>query len=96
MPRGDGTGPMGYGPMSGRGFGFCTGGNAGRYGAGMGYGYGYGYGRGRGFGCRWGYGVGMNYAADPATAKTQKELLEEQKQLLQNRLDIISKQLENL
>ena len=25
MPRGDGTGPMGYGPMTGRGVGFCTG-----------------------------------------------------------------------
>ncbi|MFA4885123.1 MAG: DUF5320 domain-containing protein [Desulfotomaculaceae bacterium] len=90
MPRGDGAGPMGYGPMSGRGFGACTGANAGRYGAGMGL----GSGRGRGFGCRSGYG--MNFAADPATARTQKELLEEQKELLQNRLDIISKQLENL
>ncbi len=25
MPRGDGTGPMGMGPMSGRGMGFCAG-----------------------------------------------------------------------
>ncbi len=25
MPRGDGTGPMGAGPMTGRGAGFCTG-----------------------------------------------------------------------
>lgn len=25
MPRGDGTGPMGLGPMTGRGAGFCTG-----------------------------------------------------------------------
>lgn len=86
MPRGDGTGPVGNGPMSGRGFGYCAGGNAGRFGTG----------RGRGAGCRQGYGIGMNFAADPATAKTQKELLEEQKKLLQNRLDIISKQLENL
>ncbi len=90
MPRGDGTGPVGQGPVSGRGFGICTGANAGRYGAGTGY----SFGRGRGFGCKWGYGV--NYSAEPATAKTQKELLEEQKELLQNKLDIISKQLENL
>lgn len=89
MPRGDGTGPMGNGPMSGRGFGSCAGATAGRYGAGMGY----GFGRGRGF-CRWGYGI--NNQTNPATAKTQKELLTEQKELLQNRLDIISKQLENL
>lgn len=90
MPRGDGTGPVGNGPMSGRGFGSCAGANSGRYGAGM---VGQGFGRGRGAGCRRGYGI--NYA-DPATAKTKKELLEEQKELLQNRLDIISKQLENL
>lgn len=25
MPRGDGTGPMGIGPMTGRGVGFCSG-----------------------------------------------------------------------
>jgi hypothetical protein len=25
MPRGDGTGPMGYGPMTGRGAGYCAG-----------------------------------------------------------------------
>ena len=25
MPRGDGTGPMGIGPLAGRGAGFCTG-----------------------------------------------------------------------
>lgn len=25
MPRGDGTGPMGFGPMTGRGAGFCAG-----------------------------------------------------------------------
>lgn len=92
MPRGDGTGPVGNGPMSGRGFGSCAGANAGRYGAGMSN----GFGRGRRFGCRQGYGMGMNYPADPAIAKSKKELLEEQKQLLQNKLDIISKQLENL
>ncbi|MDD4334045.1 MAG: DUF5320 domain-containing protein [Desulfotomaculaceae bacterium] len=90
MPREDGTGPVGNGPLSGRGFGFCAGANAGRYGAGMEQ----GFGRGRGAGCRRGYGI--NYAADPATAKTQKKLLEDQKEHLQNRLDIISKQLENL
>ncbi|NLY09691.1 MAG: DUF5320 domain-containing protein, partial [Tissierellia bacterium] len=28
MPRRDGTGPMGAGSMTGRGFGLCTGANA--------------------------------------------------------------------
>lgn len=32
MPRGDRTGPMGYGPMTGRGAGFCTGFAASRFG----------------------------------------------------------------
>ncbi|MDN5334474.1 MAG: hypothetical protein PWP59_1736, partial [Sphaerochaeta sp.] len=26
MPRRNGTGPMGYGPMTGRGMGYCRGG----------------------------------------------------------------------
>ncbi len=47
MPRGDGTGPMGMGPMTGRAAGFCAG-----YGA-PGFanpGVGFGFGRGRGWG----------------------------------------------
>ncbi len=38
MPRFDGTGPLGYGPRTGRGMGFC--------GGGMGWGRGYGRGIG--------------------------------------------------
>jgi len=60
MPFGDGTGPRGMGPMTGRGAGYCAG--FGRPGfaspiAGrrwFGYGWrGRGRGRGRGFGWRW-------------------------------------------
>lgn len=63
MPRGDGTGPVGAGPMTGRGAGFCAGysvpgymnpgagfGRGYRFGLGFGFGRGYGFGRGRGFG----------------------------------------------
>jgi hypothetical protein len=56
MPRGDGTGPMGLGPMTGRAAGYCAGFSAPGfmntygYGPGMGYGFGMGYGRGMGFG----------------------------------------------
>lgn len=65
MPFGDGTGPRGLGPMTGRAAGFCSGfgrpgfaspipGRAfgGGYGAPMaaGFGWGLGRGRGRGFG----------------------------------------------
>jgi hypothetical protein len=69
MPAGDGTGPMGQGPMTGRGAGYCAGFDAPGYtnpmpgrGFGMGWGRGYGRwgGRGRGFGRggrrNWGYG----------------------------------------
>ncbi len=46
MPRYDGTGPAGYGPMTGRGMGPCGGG------AGWGRGFGRGWGRGMGYGRR--------------------------------------------
>lgn len=47
MPRGDGTGPMGMGPMTGRGFGYCAGyPMPGLMNAGMGCGWGGGPGRG--------------------------------------------------
>ena len=54
MANRDGTGPMGMGPMTGRGAGDCSG-NAERgipYPA-AGPGYGMGFGRGRGFGGGW-------------------------------------------
>ncbi len=47
MPRGDGTGPMGLGPMTGRAAGFCAGYSMPGY-ANPGFGRGY-FGRGRGF-----------------------------------------------
>ncbi|NPV52698.1 MAG: DUF5320 domain-containing protein [Firmicutes bacterium] len=60
MPRGDGTGPVGLGPMTGRAAGYCAGfpvpgfmnpvglwGAA--YGRGPGFGRGLGFGRGRGW-----------------------------------------------
>jgi hypothetical protein len=56
MPGGDGTGPMGRGPMTGRAAGLCAGYPALGYttpGYGQGYGRGLGRGVGRGF---WGRG----------------------------------------
>ena len=41
-------------------------------------------------------GFGRNNVADSAVSKTQKELLLEQKELLERRLGVISKQLESL
>ena len=62
MPRGDGTGPMGLGSMTGRGAGYCVGypvsGYSNPY-AGRGYiGQGRGRGGGRGF-RNWNYAAGV-------------------------------------
>ena len=79
MPGGDGTGPMGRGFMTGKGYGFCVPRSGAAWGLGM--------------GCRRGFGRYM--AVDPTfVPKTQKELLVEQKELLENQLKFVNKQLE--
>lgn len=92
MPGRDGTGPMGAGSMTGRGAGLCTGANAVKCGAGLGLGL------GLGLACRYGFGrsFGRCFAVNQNSSKTQKELLQEQKDALQSRLIGIDKQLENL
>lgn len=80
MPRRDGTGPMGMGPMTGSGFGFC--GNK-FYGRGNCYGMGYG---------RSGYGFGYR----PVENITQKEYLQKQKDFLKFELEQINKELNEL
>jgi hypothetical protein len=92
MPGRDRTGPIGAGSMTGRGLGLCTGANAVKYGAGPGMGLGLGLACRRGFG----RGLGRGFAINQASSKTQKELLQEQKAILQDRLEVIDKQLENL
>ena len=64
MPRGNGTGPMGLGPMTGRAAGYCAGYPVpgfmnpipGRWGA-----PGYGYGMAPGYGMGVGYGMAPGY-----------------------------------
>ena len=65
MPGLDGTGPMGRGPLTGRGFGPC--------GRGRGFGAGYG----RGFGRGYGYGYGYR-SAEPInlSKEEQKKILQ--------------------
>jgi len=70
MPGGDGTGPAGMGPMTGRAAGYCAGYSApgymnpipGRGGFGFGRGWGRGRGRGRGWGRGFGFGAAYPYA----------------------------------
>ncbi len=85
MPRRDGTGPMGAGPMTGRGVGPCNT-NMVKYGAaGLGL-LGLGYGCKRGY--RWFANMQNNTLSD-------KEVLRQQKERLQNELNAINKQLED-
>lgn len=59
MPRGDGTGPAGLGPMTGRRMGYCAGyGMPGYAHGGWGRGFGRGGGRGRGW-RHWYYATGL-------------------------------------
>ena len=99
MPRGDGTGPMGMGSMTGRGAGSCANhtvpGYANRAGDFSGYGC------GRGFGRKFcatgtpGYNrlgrLGMNRTYAPAA--DEKELLSRQAKFLENQLAEIKKRL---
>ena len=90
MPRGDGTGPMGEGPMTGRGAGLCAGnvqpGFAGGQ-AGRGY-------RNRVYPTVTSAGfAGTPMAADPAV---QRQGLEQQAGLLKSQLACIEKRLAEL
>ncbi len=74
MPRGDGTGPMGMGPMTGRAAGYCAGYPAPGFmnpiqgrGFGFGRGRGAGFGRGLGLGFRGGRGW-SGYGGFPSAA----------------------------
>ncbi len=81
MPRGDGTGPVGQGPMTGRGAGRCAGNNT------PGYGF---FGRGRGFGRGFGFGFG-NYNQTPNDQASEKSWLELGINALKNQLSNLEK-----
>ncbi len=101
MPAGDGTGPLGLGPMTGRGMGYCAG-----YGV-PGYanpwprwGLGFGWGRGRGW--RWWYwATGLPgwarigyYGA--LTPEVELNILQNQARLLEQQLNFISQRIGEL
>jgi len=107
MPRGDRTGPMGMGPLTGRGAGFCAGSRSPLFGGFFrgGYGRGAGFGGGRGWRhmfyatglpgwMRFGRG-GPAFLEEPST-DTEKRLLEEEAGALKSQLDIIRKLLDEL
>ena len=106
MPRGDRTGPMGMGPMTGRGSGYCNGFAAPGYAnpAQFAGGFGCGLGRGRGHRnmfratgmpgwARYGYPV----SAGPSEASfDEKTLLTTQAEFLENQLQQVKKRLSGL
>ena len=108
MPRGNRTGPRGFGPRTGRGLGYCSGFDTPGYTKGPGMGFGRGYGGGRGWrGRGWGYGWRAEpdpsfYPLDTPPYPTQLNQEEESKYLeqtlmnLKKEIDIIEKRLEEL
>ena len=111
MPAGDGTGPAGMGPMTGRGAGYC--GSYGmpgyanpaapRLGLGWRRGRGGGWGRGRryfGYAPAWGAppaaGYGYGPYAAPPTPAQEVEFLKAQAEGLKEQLDAISQRITEL
>lgn len=100
MPRLDGTGPMGMGPMTGRGMGYCAGYAAPGYanpmgGYGRGFGYGMGFGRGRGFGRMFWRAGWPGYGAVPVYYGADEPAVDE-KTALNNQVSFLEKQLEQV
>ncbi len=112
MPRGDKTGPMGMGPMSGRGAGYCGGSGMPGY-ANAAPGRGFSMGAGRGRGCGGGgrghrnmfYATGLpgwmrfgGYAApyQKPDPKIEKQTLRNQAAALQSELDSIKQRLDEI
>lgn len=106
MPGGDGTGPAGMGPMTGRAAGYCAGySTPGAANPVPGRGYGFGFGRGLGFGFRggrgrrWaapyaGYGVPYVPPYGPAPTRQQEmEALQSQAKYLEGVLEEIKKRI---
>jgi len=101
MPRGNGTGPDGFGPMTGRAAGFCTGNRmpgfaSGRGGRGMGAGRGL---RGRGWGTGFGFGgyperypVNERYADEMDNAEYLKNIAKS----LSDELELVNKRISDM
>ncbi len=91
MPFGDGTGPAGQGPMTGRGLGRCAGNDAPGYGNRF---FGRGFGRGWGRGLGFGRGYGYNQA--PVSEASEKSWLDNVISMLKNQLENYEKRRNDL
>ena len=98
MPRGDGTGPMGMGPLTGRRMGNCAGAGYSGYACGGGRFFGRGFGMGRGMG-RGFWGIAPVFGGGvPAqmSAEQEKALLENQVLAMEQNLAELKKRLSEI
>ena len=84
MPGRDGTGPLGLGPLTGRGLGPC----------GRGLGFRRFFGRGRGLGL--GLGFGRVFGVRTLTKEEEKEILKDELKILEEEIAEIKKRLKEL
>lgn len=110
MPGGDGTGPTGAGPMTGRAAGYCAGNDVPGYAnpnSGRGRGRGRGWGRGGGgWGNRWRYGWGRGrsggwgfrnrYDEAEITPMQEAEMLKGQAKAMQDEINRINERIKEL
>lgn len=99
MPYGDRRGPDGFGPMTGRGMGYCAGydrpGYANQdYGRGYGRGFGRGYGRGMGYGHAYPayYPANVSNVSEKTVLENDIKILKEQLSSMEDRLSEINKE----
>lgn len=95
MPRGNGTGPTGMGPMTGKGTGYCAGYGMPGSGLRMGAGQMRGWRGGCGRGLRPGRMAYMDLFASPPS-EDEKQILQRQADMFQSRLNEIRGRLDEL
>ncbi|NPV27888.1 MAG: DUF5320 domain-containing protein [Firmicutes bacterium] len=112
MPRGDGTGPLGMGPRTGRGLGYCAGFSLPGY---LNGGLGIRWGRRRGLGLGFGLGLGRGllwaamqnwpvfrpfwgggFATDTTMAEQERAILENEVNFLKTQIKQMEKRLAEL
>ena len=110
MPGGDGRGPRGQGPMTGRAAGYCASysipgsanpiyGRGQGYGRGMGRGFGggRGFGRGRGFGAgQFGYPYYGNPIVEEYTPEQEADMLKQEAKAMQEEISSINARISEL
>jgi len=92
MPRGDGTGPNGMGPMTGRGAGLCAGFDSSGF---VNGGFARGFGRGRGFAWR-ARAVPVQQVQPVITKEQEKNILEADLEDMKAEMKTVEKRLKEL